>query len=198
VLDFNQDFLEFATHYCVVIVACTPYSPEQKGKVESGVKYLQMNFINGRDFTDDRDIARKLKDWMTNYANQRMHGTTRKVPWTQLVEKERLTLQPLPEEEFALFERCVRKVGKNCHIHFDNNYYSVPSALVGNEVTVRFNAGLVRIVASGEQVALHARSFEKGEYITVRPHLPQEKRYSETEHQAFFELKFCKVSHSGI
>jgi transposase len=30
-LDFNQDFLEFAHHYNVVIVPCTPYSPEQKG-----------------------------------------------------------------------------------------------------------------------------------------------------------------------
>jgi hypothetical protein len=43
-----------------VIVPCTPYSPEQKGKVESGIKYLQQNFINGREFTDDRDIASKL------------------------------------------------------------------------------------------------------------------------------------------
>jgi transposase len=56
-LDFNQDFLEFAQHYNVVIVPCTPYSPEQKGKVESGIKYLQQNFINGRDFVSDQDIA---------------------------------------------------------------------------------------------------------------------------------------------
>src|SRR5437764_1474678 len=91
-LDFNQDFLEFAQHYTMVIVPCTPYSPEQKGKVESGIKYLQQNFINGRDFVDDRDIARKLKDWTAQYANQRVHGTTRKVPWAQLVDKERVAL----------------------------------------------------------------------------------------------------------
>ena len=74
-LEFNQDFLEFARHYTTVIVPCTPYSPEQKGKVESGIKYLQQNFVNGRVFTDSRDIAHKLKDWMTSYANQRVHGT---------------------------------------------------------------------------------------------------------------------------
>ena len=192
-LEFNQDFLEFAQHYTTVIVPCTPYSPEQKGKVESGVKYLQQNFINGRDFVSDRDIAAQLTEWITIYANQRVHGTTRKVPWTQLVEKERATLQSLPEEEFALFERCIRKVSMNCHIHFENNYYSVPFSLVGKEVTVRFNAGLVRVVAAGEQVALHARSTGTGEYITVPAHLPEHKLYSETEHQAASEEKMREI-----
>jgi Mu transposase, C-terminal domain/Integrase core domain len=192
-LEFNQDFLEFARHYTVVIVPCTPYSPEQKGKVESGIKYLQQNFVNGRDFTDDRDIARKLKEWMTTYANQRVHGTTRKVPWVELQEKERVSLQPLPEEEFALFERCIRKVGRNCHIHFDNNYYSVPFSLVGKEVTVRFTPGMLRIVSEGEEVALHARSTGSGEYVTVPAHLPEHKVYSETEHQEKYEERMRSI-----
>ena len=42
-LEFNQDFLEFAYHNNTVIIPCTPYSPEQKGTVESGIKYLQGN-----------------------------------------------------------------------------------------------------------------------------------------------------------
>jgi hypothetical protein len=193
VLDFNQEFLEFAQHYSVVVVPCTPYSPEQKGKVESGVKYLQQNFVNGRDFIDDRDIACKLKEWMTTYANQRTHGTTRKVPWAQLVDIELATLQRLPEEEFALFERCIRKVGLNCHIHFDNNYYSVPARLVDKEVTVRFTPGVLRIVSEGEEVALHARSTGCGEYITVPSHLPEHKVYSETEHQAKYEERMRAI-----
>ena len=35
-LEFQQDFLEWANHYGTVIVPCTPYHPEQKGK--SGVR----------------------------------------------------------------------------------------------------------------------------------------------------------------
>ena len=186
-LEFNQDFLEFAQHYNTVVVPCTPYSPEQKGKVESGIKYLQQNFINGRTFTDDRDIAAKLKNWMINTANQRVHGTTKKVPWVELLEKERKALQPLPPEEFALFQRTIRKVGINCHIHFANNYYSVPSQFVGKEVTVRWNENLVRIILEGEQIALHTRGTGIGEYITVRGHLPEHKLYSETERQAQIE-----------
>jgi transposase len=192
-LEFNQDFLECASHYQTVIVPCSPYSPEQKGKVESGVKYLQNNFVAGRVFTDDRDIASQLKDWMTNYANERVHGTTRKVPAVVLRDVEKATLQPLPDTPFAFFNRGLRKVAPNCHIHFENNYYSVPSALVGKEVTLRWNESVVRIIAQGEQVALHVRNFQQGEYITVRSHLPEHKRYSETEHQARHEEQMRQI-----
>lgn len=192
-LAFNEDFLTFANHYNAVIVPCTPYSPEQKGKVESGIKYLQQNFINGREFTDDRDIADKLKNWMINIANQRTHGTTKRVPWEELLEAERKTLQSLPAEEYSLFERCIRKVGLNCHIHFDNNYYSVPAKHVGKEVTIRFNAKLVRIILNGEQVSLHMRSYGKGEYITDFSHMPEHKIYSDTQRQAEAEEEMREI-----
>jgi len=84
-------------------------------------------------------------------------------------------------------------VGLNCHIHFENNYYSVPFVLVGKEVTVRWNERMVRIIVAGEQVALHTRSFERGEYVTARPHLPEHERYSETEHQAKYEEKMREI-----
>jgi len=192
-LEFNEDFLTFAQHYNTVVVPCTPYSPEQKGKVESGIKYLQQNFISGREFTDDRDIAAQLKNWMVNTANQRVHGTTKKVPWVELLETERKALQPLPMEEYSLFERCIRKVGLNCHIHFENNYYSVPYQHVNREVTVRFNTHLVRIILDGEQLTLHTRSTGSGEYVTVREHLPEHKIYSDTERQAQVEKQMREI-----
>jgi hypothetical protein len=104
-LEFNVGFLEFAKQYGFIVKPCTPYSPQQKGKVEAGIKYLQGNFINGRTFLDDHDIARQLTAWMQTYANQRMHGTTRKISWEQLVSQERSRLMPLPEEEYAFFLR---------------------------------------------------------------------------------------------
>src|SRR3989338_3570215 len=102
-LEFNQDFLEFCNHYTAVIIPCSPYSPEQKGTVESGIKYLQTNFINGRIFTDTDNLKMQLKNWMDNYANARVHGTTRKIPREVFLAEEKNMLQPLPAEEFAFF-----------------------------------------------------------------------------------------------
>ena len=182
-LEFNQDFLEFAYHYKTVIIPCTPCSPQQKGTVESGIKYLQGNFILGRTFLDSRDMKDQLKDWMDNYANKRVHGTTRKVPKEEYSKEEEPKMQPLPNTQFSFFDRGIRTVAQNSHIHFDNNYYSVPSNLVGKDVTVRFNNKLLRIIYEGEQVSLHKRANGKGNYVTIRSHLPDYKIYSDTEYQ---------------
>lgn len=193
-LEFNQDFLEFANHYNTVIIPCSPYSPEQKGTVESGIKYLQINFVSGRAFTDAADLKRQLKGWMDNYANTRIHGTTRKVPREVFAGQEKNALQLLPQEGFAFFNRIVRIVSANCHIHFENNYYSAPGSLIGKEVTVRFNDHLVRIIHQGEQVALHQRvSGSIGNFVTQRSHLPDYKIYSQTEYQAKYEGKMADI-----
>jgi transposase len=196
-LIFNQEFLEFASHHNMVIFPCTPYSPEQKGKVESGIKYMQTNFINGRKFLNLSDMEKQLANWMKNIANQRIHGTTRKIPWQELVTTERQYLLPIPENAYAFFERTVRKVGINCHIHFENNYYSIPSHLVGKEVTVRFTRAIVRVIFEGEQVALHARDNGQGNYVTQRTHLPEHKIYSTTEYQSRHEAKMANIGTSA-
>ena len=193
-LEFNQDFLKFASHYNIVVLPCSPYSPEQKGTVESGIKYLQGNFIAGREFKDDADIKRQLKSWMDNYANVRIHGTTRKIPKEVFELEEKGKLQPLPREEFAFFNRAERVVSANCHIHFENNYYSVPASLVGKEVTLRWNDHLLRVIYLGEQVALHCKTTTgQGNYVTERSHLPDYKIYSQTEYQAKYESKMADI-----
>ncbi|OGE26507.1 hypothetical protein A3C26_01875 [Candidatus Daviesbacteria bacterium RIFCSPHIGHO2_02_FULL_39_12] len=131
---------------------------------------------------------------MDGYANLRIHGTTRKVPKEVFEMEEKDKLQPLPIEEFAFFNRCVRIVLPNCHIHFENNYYSVPAILVGKEVTIRFNAHLLRIIHQGEQVALHQKvTGSIGNFVTVRSHLPDYKVYSQTEYQARYESKMTDI-----
>jgi transposase len=192
-LEFNQDFLEFANHYNTVIVACTPHAPQQKGTVEAGIKYLQNNFVCGRTFVDAADMRRQLTDWMVNYANRRIHGTTRQIPQEVFENMEKDKLQRLPNHPFAFFNRGVRTVAQNCHIHFENNYYSVPSSLVGKEVTVRWNERLIRIIYQGEQVALHTKINGIGQYQTQRSHLPSFKIYSQTEYQARFEKEFIDM-----
>jgi transposase len=192
-LTLNPDFMEFASHYGTVIIPCTPYSPEQKGTVEAGIKYLQINFIAGRTFQDSADLKKQLRNWVDNYANKRIHGTTKRVPAVVFESVEKDKLQPLPEEKFSFFNRGTRIVAPNCHIHFENNYYSVPAIHAGKEVTVRWNNHLVRIIFEGEQVALHQRVNGQGNYVTQRNHLPDYKVYSETEYQARYETKMSEI-----
>jgi hypothetical protein len=191
-LELNQNFLEFAMHYHSAIIPCSPYSPEQKGGVEGGIKYLQKNFIAGRSFTDLSDMNRQCREW-TDKVNNQVHGTTKRIPLQVLEQEERAKLLPLPAESFSFFNRCERTVATNCHIQFENNYYSVPLSYIGKQVTVRWNDTIIRIIFQGEELALHEKNAGQGIYVTVRAHMPADKVYSETEYKLRHETKMKEI-----
>ncbi|MEK9143839.1 MAG: IS21 family transposase [Patescibacteria group bacterium] len=192
-LQFNQDFLEWANHYGCVIVPCTPYHPEQKGKVESDVKYVKGNFFVERTFSDAQDMHRQLSVWTREYANERIHGTTKTIPWDVLMTVERPCLQRIPETPHTTFERGTRTVAGNCHIFFGNNYYSVPSVFVGKTVTIRWSRSILRIVVDGEEITSHTIISGAGQYVTRRSHLPQFKHYGQTEYQKKYEDRMADI-----
>jgi transposase len=58
----NRSYRELARHYKFKIAPTPPRSPEKKGKVESGVKYVKNNFFAARP--DERDanvLGRELE-----------------------------------------------------------------------------------------------------------------------------------------
>ena len=59
----QRTYAAFAKHYGFLPNPCRVYTPTDKGKVESNVKYVKDNCFKGRDF-----------------ANRRKHGTTGKQP----------------------------------------------------------------------------------------------------------------------
>jgi transposase len=197
-LELNPDFLGFSEHYAVVINPCVPYHPEQKGGVESDVKYIEGNFLVERMFTDWVDVKRQFQAWSTGYANTRVHGITKRVPAEVFASEEKLALQMLPTTTYALFDRCERHVQKNCHVFFQNNYYSVPSKLVGKHVTLRFNQSLLKVTYYGEEVACHLLSSGVGKYVTSRSHLPEFKCYSETEFRQKHEAKMADIGEHAL
>lgn len=189
----NQDFLEFSHHYGFVVKPCPPFKPNEKGKVENGVKYFKTNFLNGRTFNSTAEAKEQCQKWMKEKANKRIHGTTQKIPEEIFNQNEKSKLLPLPENEFSFFNRAVRTVRPNCHINFENNYYSVPSNLILKNVIIRWNRNTLKIVFNNEEVAVHLISKQKGQYITNRAHLPKDKYYSETEYQAKIEDQMKEI-----
>lgn len=197
-LKFNQTFLEYANHYRFTINPCAPFSPEQKGTVEGGggVKYIKQNFIAGRDFKNLVDLQGKLTVW-TNNANQKVHGIKKQVIAEMFETIEKKQLQSLPSEPFSFFNRVERKVRSDCHINFDNNYYSVPFSYVGKEVTVRYNQSVLRVVCDGEELALHTIAAGQGNFVKDRAHLPAHKVYTEAEYRQRHETKMTQIGPNG-
>lgn len=76
----QEQYKNFANSCDFGPIPCKVRSPKEKGKVESAVKYVQTSFINGRTFESYDKMQKKLKEWLDNKCNVRIHGTTRAKP----------------------------------------------------------------------------------------------------------------------
>ncbi len=190
---FQRQYLEFSEYYKFKALPCRVYRPNDKGKVESGIKYFKNNFIAGRKFTTNKELNYRLKKWLEIKCNSRVHGTTRKVPFDVFREKEQKKLIKLPSKRYELPISGTRKVYHDCHIYVDYNYYSVPFEYVGKVVEISLSRDILKIRYQGKEVALHARLKEQGEFSTNESHYPKYKVYAETEYQEKYQVKMSKL-----
>jgi len=172
---FQKEYQRLSEHYGCWLSPCRPYQPQEKGKVESGIKYVKNNFFAGRKFGDNQILNRQLDQWLAR-ANQRIHGTTKTSPSELFAKSEASSLITLPSLSFDMSSWHQRKVAKDCHITLDNNYYSVPSKYVGKEVTVSLSFQLVKIFANEELVATHTRAKGQGIFTTNNSHYDKYKK----------------------
>lgn len=122
----NKSYADLARHYNFQINPCIPATPEHKGKVESGVKYVKNNFLPLRDFKDFNDANTQLTEWNANKARIRIHGTTRQKPVELFNKYEKEALTKLNHERFEIPVWKQLKVYRDIHIQFDKGYYSIP------------------------------------------------------------------------
>lgn len=134
-----------ARHYDVLIAPCRPRTPEHKGKVESGVHFVQRNLwpgLVGMTLTAANAAAR---EWIMGYAGHRDHGTTHKQPLRQFLEIEAAALVPLPVSPFDLLEVRVARVHRDCHLVIEGSYYPAPYEYVGKRLDVYIREATVQL-----------------------------------------------------
>ena len=188
----NRSYSDLARHYGFKIDPCIPGTPEHKGKVESGVKYIKNNFIPLRTFKDIEDANEQLKLWNEETARIRVHGTTRRKP-VQLFEKyEKETLSPLPVHRFEIPVWKHLKVGRDIHIQFDKSYYSVPHTLKGEYVDARKTDTQITIFDGNDLVAAH-KTIPAGKRITNKDHYP-----ADLGNYILADTEYCLKEADGI
>lgn len=186
-------YSSFAAYYGFKPIPCRIRRPNDKGKVESGIKYVKYNFFLGRRFRNGDDLDIQLRYWLDNICNKRVHGTIRKVPQEVFKSEEKLKLRPLAPEGFRMPSVGHRKVYHDCHVFIDYSYYSVPFEYVGEVVDIEMTESLVRIFYRGTEIAVHPRVLERGKFQTNVNHYPKYKRFSNTEYQEIYQVKMAAI-----
>ena len=164
--EINPKLAEFCRHYGLNVMPCRPYKPQHKGKVERGVGYVRANALKGRRFKSLNEENLFLKQWESQVADKRIHGTTRKQVGA-CFEEERPCLRPLPNSLFPSFQEARRNVHRDSYVEVARAFYEVPAEFIGHQVWVRWDSRCVRVFNQRmEQVQIHHR-VEPGQFSHV-------------------------------
>jgi len=163
-VDWNRRFADFAAHYQFKPVACPPYSPWHKGKVERPFHYIRERFWRGYQFADLTHCNSDLLTWLNQTANCRIHGTVKeniKDRWA----REKPLLGDIPRRTFDTSDIYIRKVYKDCMIRFQCNAYMVPHRIVGEKVMLKVHDKTVCIYNNDELLVVYLIPEGKGKIL---------------------------------
>lgn len=171
----QRGYRELARHYGFTIDPAPPRSPEKKGKVEAGAKYVGTSFLatlpEGLDLDD---VNRRLEHWTLHVAGRCLHGTTHRRPLDVFAAEERAALLPLPARPYLVTTWKAVKVHRDSHVAFDRRLYSVPFRFLGASAWVRATPDAVHVYVDDELVARHDRA-GRTQHSTRDEHLPAER-----------------------
>lgn len=135
----QQTYAKWAQHYGTVVIPARPYKARDKAKVEVAVQVAQRWILRLRHDTFfslgalNARIA-ELVDELNRRPMKKRGGMSRLELFDRL---DRPVLQALPQQRFEPCEWRRARVGDDYHVLIADRYYSVPCALVREEVEVR-------------------------------------------------------------
>ena len=163
-------FADLAAHYGFKPVACAPYRPNEKGRVENLGKYLRTSFLAGREITDLGRLNSEARRWLDEVANVRVHRATLRRP-VDLLHEERPLLGALPAHPYDT--RILRTVRASplCRVVFETNTYSVPPQHAGAVLVLKASREEVTLYLGEREVARHRRAHGRAQDVADPAHV---------------------------
>jgi transposase len=153
---WHPRFLDFAEHYGFEGFLCRISDPDRKGAVEKFFLYLQRDFVQAARFGSLEEMNERVRLWLKDVANSRVHGTTGVVPEEAWIA-ERDFLIRLPSAGFATFDEELRHVDEDSTLWIRGTPYTVPHALANSNVYVRLFAERFEVLGKVGDVAFARR-----------------------------------------
>ncbi len=156
----QQSFISFRSHYCFSPQFCSPAKGNEKGGVESLVKYARRNFLTPIPKCDSlEEINNHLLEQCLAHDMHEKHRQN--ITIGECFEKEKpwlLKLPPLPYNNYKLIEK---RVDKYQTITLENNRYSVPDSYVNKSVIIELGLSDVRVTYRNKLIAKHERCYKR-------------------------------------
>ena len=159
---FNQKFEYYAKDIGFKPVACQPYRPQTKGKVEAMAKLVERLRAYNEEFYTWNDLVNISRNFMDD-INEDVSQGSGLIPAEEL-KKEKEYFLPLPY--ISVLEKYISRqedsktylVNRESMIRYEGRKYSVPIRYIGKRMTVNVHDGNLEIYYSGKLVVCHVIS----------------------------------------
>lgn len=188
----NDTVQDFARHYGTSVLPARPYSPQDKAKVESAVQIVErwiLARLRHQQFASVHEVNSAILPLLQRLNErpfQKLPGSRASV----FLAVDAPALMPLPAQRYEIATFKTVRVHIDYHVEVDKHRYSVPHALVGQEMEARITSCAIEILHRGQRVASHARNSRTGAFTTVTEHMP-------AAHRAHMEWSPQRLIHWG-
>src|SRR5688500_12240310 len=154
----NPLYRDVIHNYGEMYLSCRDKNQNRKRNVEAGEVHAQKTPLKGQRFESLEAAQAYLDRWETNWADTRIHGTTKRQVAAMFAE-ERPHLLPLPLEPFRFYEYGQRVVNLDGCVEVAAAYYSAPPGWIGRRVPVQWDGLNVRLLhpQTGQLLREHLR-----------------------------------------
>ncbi|MDD5022514.1 MAG: IS21 family transposase [Endomicrobiaceae bacterium] len=179
VVKLNESYADMARHYGVAIEPARPYKPQDKSKVELGVKAIQrwiLMKLRHHTFFSVDELNQQINFLLDGYNDKviRRFGKSR----TELFEQlDKPALHPLRSNNYIYKEFKTATVGMDYHVELEGSGYSVPYKYLGKKVDVTYSSTSLTIAFGGEVIAHHPKLSQPYHDSTLQEHMPKDHEY---------------------
>ena len=179
VVRLNESYEDMARHYGIAVEPARPYKPQDKSKVELGVKAIQrwilMKLRHHTFFSVDElnEHIGTLLDAYNHKVIKRLGKSRREL----FITLDKPMLHPLRANNYIYREFKRATVGIDYHIELEGSGYSVPYKYLGMKVDVSYSDNSVLISLDAKVIAHHPRLHERYHDSTLLEHMPKSHQY---------------------
>ena len=135
-----------------------------KAKAEVGVQVVQrwvVAALRKRKFFSLAEVNQAIAELLVR-LNQRPFRKREGSRATLFAQLDQPALKPLPAIRYQFGEWETARVNIDYHIEVERHYYSVPYALVHQQVEVHLTGEALEVLYGGVRVTSHVRSYQPG------------------------------------
>jgi transposase len=168
----TDGFLKLQSHYLFREHFCRVACPNEKGVVESTVKYTRQNFlVPVPQVRDLEELNAQLVEQCRDDMKRRLRGKSGTK--AELLIEDQAAFIPLPPSPFDACRKRSTRANSLSLVRFDNNDYSVPVAYAYHEILAKGYIDRVVLCHKATIVAEHRRSWGKeGVFFNYLHYLP--------------------------